>query len=242
MRYLLVDAIQCQLFLRLRTAFSPHYLLRIMTHTIKSPSVSSTSSFDFVQSSRSRSSTLSARSLSADSEDFEGDDEIIWNLSSPTASRKNSIVAQFDEDDFVVLGRVRAEPSTAKTTQSPCREGAQTPRSADQVTELMGALSLNASQKDNQPKPTKAKLVQKGSQKPSAPARTDTPKPPPSPSPSPSRRAQKRRARKATKREQQLTLGLGSRTLVDDVSDLGDTSSVYSDRSAYDDAVEYITT
>lgn len=193
---------------------------------LSSPTFTSTSimSSDELSEPRSRSSTLSTQGFSLINED--SDDEVVWDISSEyrssdDLSTESSVGSE--DDDFVVLSRPQSPPARGDvSTPSPPQH-----RDIPSLASNLARLSLNTSVS------VKRNVA-------SPPADDD------SPSMTPVKlRASSRRSRKRKVKKEARAVGLGSRPIVDDVSESGDCSTdrehEVSEPSMYEDAVKYVT-
>jgi len=189
-----------------------------------SPTFTSTSimSSDELSEPRSRSSTLSTQGFSLINDD--SDDEVVWDISSEyrssdDLSTESSVGSE--DDDFVVLSRPRTPPARGDvSTPSPPQH-----RDIPSLASNLARLSLNTSVS-----------VKKNVASPSVDD---------SPSMTPVKTRAPRRSRKRKAKKEARAVGLGSRPIVDDVSESGDGSTdcehEVSEPSMYEEAVKYVT-
>lgn len=194
---------------------------------VSSPTFTSTSimSSDELSEPRSRSSTLSTQGFSLINDD--SDDEVVWDISSEyrssdDISTESSVGSE--DDDFVVLSRPQSPPARGDvSTPSPPQH-----RDIPSLASNLARLSLN----------TSATSVKRNVASP--PADDDSPSMTPVKLRASSRRSRKRKAKKEAR-----VVGLGSRPIVDDVSESGDGSTDHehevSEPSMYEEAVKYVT-
>ncbi|KAF9065312.1 hypothetical protein BDP27DRAFT_1332240 [Rhodocollybia butyracea] len=182
--------------------------------------MSTISSLDLV-SPRSRSSTTSTQTFSLVDDSSDDDDEIVWSLSSEyhssdDVSTESSL--RSDEEDFVVLSRPRSQPSRSDvSTPNPSSQS-----SAVALGSELARLSLNPSVSPI--RPTKQSSCNPFVEDDSPPI---TP-------------VSKRRRRCRAKKD----VGLGSRPIVDDVSESADdfsTDRELDEPLMYEDAVNFVT-
>lgn len=191
---------------------------------LSSPTFTSTSimSSDELSEPRSRSSTFSTQGFSLINDD--SDDEVVWDISSEyrssdDLSTESSVGSE--DDDFVVLSRPRTPPARGDvSTPSPPQH-----RDIPSLASNLARLSLNTSVS-----------VKKNVASPSVDD---------SPSMTPVKTRAPRRSRKRKAKKEARAVGLGSRPIVDDVSESGDGSTdcehEVSEPSMYEEAVKYVT-
>ncbi|KAJ7632445.1 hypothetical protein FB45DRAFT_1026615 [Roridomyces roridus] len=189
-------------------------------------SFSSSSSFDMVQSSRSRSSSFE---LYLD----DSDDEIVWSVTedesiSPVAAAADD---DDDEEDFVVLGRRQPfnDTSTPTNTDKP---------DDHHLISALAQLSVEEARRNNTKLPAVAVAVSSAAvvstTKPKVAQTTPPPKSPKVKGASSSPQSQsppltptlKSSRRKRNKNKNKAVGGFSSRPIVDDISERGDSVSV----------------
>jgi hypothetical protein len=190
-----------------------------LASVLSSTAISAMSSFSLV-SERSRSSTLSS-TLSSQAFSLVNDsdsDEIVWDISSDYHS--NSAESS-DPEDFVVLRRSTPNPAQPSSAVS------------DALTSDLSRLSLKQSTSTSTPA-RPAKLSSPAKKVSATFAKDDSP---------PLTPVSKKRGRRRAKKESKA-VGLGSRPIVDDVSESTEDFSTdleRDDSSVYEEAVEFIT-
>ncbi|KIY51067.1 hypothetical protein FISHEDRAFT_57181 [Fistulina hepatica ATCC 64428] len=206
--------------------------------------VSSVSSFDVI-SSCSRSSTTSTVSHLNDS-----DDEVVWGVVSEDSSLSTESSPRSSDDDFVVLAQPRSLVAGRNHDAGGDAGSSASEKEIDQLVDQLSSVALDKSQQhcqssvgrevrhvasggsvsSNAPRQMR-KSLKKRSRKPrsttSSPTKADNI----------AERGDKAKSDSLVHK----AIGLGQRSIVEDISEMGDTQSVMSDSSDYDEAVQYVT-
>ncbi|CAK5277768.1 unnamed protein product [Mycena citricolor] len=202
--------------------------------------MSATSSFE-VLTHRSRSSTTSSSHTTGILLE-DSDDEIIWSIDSTASSIESTL---YDDDDFVVLSRPRsAVPPNANPPL-------QAPHELHGTIEDLGCLSLGPVQSGSgAPDRLQCETRELGGRKADSKIHSASPTAPCTPllataittsNPSKARRRRRRRAakRSGSTSPDSSVQGLGSRSIVDDVSVMSETDTD-TEGGMYDTAARYI--
>ncbi|CAK5279624.1 unnamed protein product [Mycena citricolor] len=211
------------------------------TDVPSSPAMSATSSFE-VLTHRSRSSTTSSSHTTGILLGG-SDDEIIWGIDS-TASSIASPLYDGDDDDFVVLSRPRSAvpPNANPPLQAPHEH---------ETIEDLGCLSLGSAQSGSgAPDRLQCETRELGGRKADSKVHSASPTAPCTPllasatttsNPSKARRRRRRRTakRSGSTSPDSSVQGLGSRSIVDDVSVMSETD-IDTEGGMYDTAARYI--
>lgn len=198
---------------------------------------------------RSRSSSTKSSQSFTLSEDVDSDDEIVWSVASSGILSQSDLSTEsslfpLSEDDFVLLD----PPGTLNThsglsTPSPVVSQASDDTSSISLSSDFAGLSLTATAPKRKAKACKRKKKRLPSAATSAAASSQPPERPSSvatltKASLPMPKSKRRRSRKSKNAESHA--GLGTRPIVDDISE-GISERGDAVTSLYDDAVRYIT-